>query len=186
VSDLADPTGFDLPADLSAVRIEREDELLIVESQTLAVVDLDKIEDIIERAYPYTSGAQVLPNWICTPEGTLCHTGQDGQFDATAYTRNDHVHAIDIYFDDVEPDHASWVLAGFTTIATSAVAVLGDPAFLTHYVHDPFPGPLTATGPWTLLALPGPGVLAIHLLKHHAKIDHPNIALRATWQATPS
>jgi len=50
---------------------------------------------------------------------------------------------------------------------------------LADYVSDPFERPAAALGAWTLLALPGPGWLAVHICKQEGRADRTNLAVRA-------
>jgi hypothetical protein len=177
-----DPPGFEVPADVDSYEIEVERDLPLVESQLLVIGDESRTDDLVEHARPYMDGsAEWLSSWICTEAFTLCSTTWDGELPLRCFTRDrEEAWAAEIEFDDVDPWGDTWIPAGFTSIP-SGIAIVADPSFLEQYVSDPLHDAVTAAGVWTILRLPGPGSLAVHVRKRRGDMEEHNVAVRVTY-----
>ena len=177
-----DPPGFEVPADVDSYEIDVERDLPLVVSQLLIIGDESLTDDLVEHARPYMNGRAELPSpWISTKAFTLCSTPWDGEMPLRCFTRNGKdAWAAEIEFDDVDPWDDAWIPAGFTAIPSGA-AIVADPYFLTQYVADPLREAVTAVGAWTILRLPAPGSLAVHVRKRRGDMEEDNVSVRVTY-----
>ena len=178
-----DPPGFEIPAGVDCYEVDVQQDQPMVVSQLLVVGDESRTDDLVAHARPYfMDGHGDLPSsWISTEAFTLCTTPGDGDMPLRCFTREgEHAWAAEIEFDDIDPNHDTWVLAGFTAIP-SGIAIVADPYLLRQYVSDPLFDAVTATGVWTILRLPAPGFLAVHMRKRRGDMQEDNVALRVTY-----
>lgn len=174
---------FTQPAGTWVVSPEDEDTQVVgTDSAMLAVADPLHVEKLLSAVESFVDGRDVLPatGALGTDAGFLIDTGGDGAMDFGAYVVEGHAHAIHVDFGEEHSEYDRWLPGGIFQLRSGAL-LLGDPSNLDQHVADPFSAPFQSYGVWAMFSLPGPGWIALHILKQEGRAEGRSVALRVDW-----